>query len=87
METQVELHNWAMHDEGLVQLRPYKVNSECVCLRMTDKERERVCVWVRVTARVLIGHYLSCCLTYSLTNMASLKPGIFPARAKTNEKP
>lgn len=44
METQVELHNWAMHDEGLVQLRPYKVNSECVCLRMTDKERESVCV-------------------------------------------
>lgn len=32
----------------------------------------------------MIGHYLSCCPTCSLTNMASPEPGIFPARAKIN---
>ena len=37
---------------------------------------------VRVTDLVLIGHYLSCSLTFSLTNMASLESGIFPAQPR-----
>ena len=48
-----------------------------------------LCVWVRVTDLVLIGHYLSCSLTYSLTNMASLSLSLstlvfFQAQANTN---
>lgn len=66
------------------KLGPCKVKRERVC--KNGKQRVRVHVFVCVGqsySSVRIGHYLSCCPTYSLTNMASLEPEVCSVPSKT----